>query len=39
MNKEIMEFRSIKTDKMKNALTKSQFAVYSKLFGKNKQHN
>jgi len=39
MNKEIMEFRSIKTDKMKNALTKSQFAVYSKLFGKNNQHN
>ena len=38
MKQEISEFRSIKMDKMKNALTQSQFEIYSKLFRKNKQH-
>lgn len=38
MKKEISEFRSIKMDKMQNALTQSQFDIYSKLFRKNKQH-
>ena len=38
MKQEISEFRSIKMDKMQNALTQSQFEIYSKLFRKNKQH-
>jgi hypothetical protein len=38
MKQEISDFRAIKMDKMKSALTKSQFDVYSKLFRKNKQH-
>ena len=38
MNKDISGFRSLKIDKLKLALTKSQFDVYSKLFRKNKQH-
>ena len=38
MKQEISEFRSIKMDKMQNALIQSQFEIYSKLFRKNKQH-
>ena len=38
MKKEISTFRALKMEKMQNALTKSQFAIYSKLFRKNKQH-
>jgi hypothetical protein len=38
MKKEISELRSSKMAKMQSALTKSQFAIYSKLFRKNKQH-
>lgn len=37
MKQEISEFRSIKMDKMQNALTQSQFEIYSKLFRKNKR--
>ena len=38
MKQEISNFRSDKMDKMQEALTKSQFDIYSKLFRKNKQH-
>lgn len=38
MKKEISDIRAIKMDKMKIALTKSQFTIYSKLFRKAKQH-
>ena len=37
MKKEISEFRSIKMDRMQEALTKGQFDIYSKLFRKNKR--
>lgn len=38
MMKLISEARAIKMDKMKNALTKTQFDKYSKLFRKSKQY-
>ncbi len=38
MMKLISEARSMKMDKMKDVLTKTQFDVYSKLFRKSKQY-
>lgn len=38
MMKVISEARSQKMDKVKSVLTKSQFAVYSKMFRKSRQH-
>lgn len=38
MMKVISEARSIKMEKMKETLTKSQFDIYSKLFRKSKQY-
>lgn len=38
MMKLISEARSVKFDKMKVSLTKSQFDIYSKIFRKSKQH-
>lgn len=38
MMKLISEARSVKLDKMKASLTKSQFDIYSKLFRKSKQY-
>ncbi len=38
LKKEISGFRSIKMDRMQSKLTRSQFAIYSKLFRKSNQH-